>query len=222
MCSVAEAESEGCHFQKDLTNAAGFLQSVTLSGSVALYVATGAEMIRRADALNMRGVMILVDDTTLIGSKYELARIPTDNVEEHMAFAKNGSVFPEVAHGIWWMDQRGIHLPIPSDPDYAQVCDSAADEILVSFGEAGWDPQSRCVTGVHITVVGLCTVIGLGWTWVVATAMTGERQESTGLWQTSVSPMRACKKSKFIGLSKQAMLWRGSSDSTCLNLWISA
>jgi len=150
MCSLVEAETTGCHFHKNLTKPAGFLQSAHVTGSVTLYVATGAEMIRRADALSMSGIMILVDDTSLIGSKYELVRIPTDNVEEHIAFAKSGSVFPADAQGIWWMDQRGTHLPVASDPDYKQVCEAAADEILVSFGEAGWDPQSRCVTGVHI------------------------------------------------------------------------
>lgn len=43
-----------------------------------------------------------------------------------------------------------MNLPTPLDPGYRQVCESAADEIVVSFGEATWDEQRNCVTDVGI------------------------------------------------------------------------
>jgi hypothetical protein len=45
------------------------------------------------------------------------------------------------------MDQRGVNVPAATqaaDPDYQQVGDTAADELLVSFGETHWDPVTRC------------------------------------------------------------------------------
>eukprot|EP00438_Fugacium_kawagutii_P011501 Skav220885 [mRNA] locus=scaffold1977:58822:65105:- [translate_table: standard] len=84
--------------------------------------------------------------------------------------------------GIHWMDQRGTSLAdgpyaedgiaeglqlvpeqspeqSPIDPDYKQTCSLAADEVFVSFGEASWDPETKCVKGVRRGMV----VVDGGW-----------------------------------------------------------
>jgi len=81
------------------------------------------------------------------GGEFALHRIKNDEVEQNLAFAKTGSELPSSLHGIFWMDQRGVNVPAATratDPDYQQVGDTAADELLVSFGETHWDPQTRC------------------------------------------------------------------------------
>jgi Amt family ammonium transporter len=48
------------------------------------------------------------------------------------------------------MDQRGVNLPLASDPSYKQVGSTAADELVVTFGEAVWDPNTRCAGRVPV------------------------------------------------------------------------
>jgi len=70
-----------------------------------------------------------------------------------LAFARTGSKLPDGLHGIFWMDQRGVHVPAgtgASDPGYQQVGSSAADELLVSFGETHWDANTRCAGPVPV------------------------------------------------------------------------
>lgn len=82
---------------------------------------------------------------------FALHRIRNDQVEHELSYARTGSAIPASLHGIWWMDQRGVHLPQPSDPEYRQVVESSADELLVTWGDgAGWDPATRCVGRVPI------------------------------------------------------------------------
>lgn len=117
------------------------------TGAVQGYVATGEELERRAASLSMRG------RAPLFGHRdqtYAMAVISNDRVEHELMYAKTGSVVPEVLHGIWWMDQRGKHLPIPSDPSYKQECESAADELLVTWGEGNWDPEALCFRDVFV------------------------------------------------------------------------
>jgi len=78
------------------------------------------------------------------GKNFELHRIKNNEVEHQLAFAKTGSELPSSLHGIFWMDQRGVNVPAATGPDYQQVGDTAADELLVSFGETYWDPVTRC------------------------------------------------------------------------------
>jgi len=73
--------------------------------------------------------------------------------EKELAFAKTGSALPAALHGIFWMDQRGVNVAAgisPVDPDYQQVGSQAADELLVSFGEAHWDAETRCAGPVPV------------------------------------------------------------------------
>lgn len=81
---------------------------------------------------------------------FALHRIDNDNVAEELAWATSSSDMPESLHGIFWMDQRGVNLPLQSDPSYQQVGASAADELLVTFGEAEWDPKTRCAGRVPV------------------------------------------------------------------------
>ena len=37
-----------------------------------------------------------------------------------------------------------------ADPEYKQVGSTASDEFLVSFGEASYDPKTRCVGEVPV------------------------------------------------------------------------
>jgi len=76
---------------------------------------------------------------------YELQRIRNDEVEDELVYAKVGSSVPTVMQGIFWMDQRGVAPALTSaDPGYTQVGGTAADELLVSFGEAEYNPETRC------------------------------------------------------------------------------
>lgn len=82
-------------------------------------------------------------------SMYELHRIANDDVVNEVAFAKTGSAIPSALHGIFWMDQRGVAVAEniwPTDPSYRQVGGTAADEILVAFGDddLDWDPKTKC------------------------------------------------------------------------------
>jgi hypothetical protein len=67
-----------------------------------------------------------------------------------MTYAKAGGSLPEELHGIFWMDQRGVNLPLPSDPAYTQVGPNAADELAFSFGDVEWDPERRCTTPLPV------------------------------------------------------------------------
>jgi Amt family ammonium transporter len=74
-------------------------------------------------------------------------------VEYELAFARTGSELPAVAHGIFWMDQRGVNVPagtVSSDSTYQQVGEVAADELLVTFGETHWDATTRCAGPVAV------------------------------------------------------------------------
>lgn len=84
-----------------------------------------------------------------------LKRIANDKVSDELAWAKDGSDLPESLRGIFWMDQRGVHPDIKNrllknDPHYTQVGSTAADELLVTFGEAEWDEQTRCAGRVPV------------------------------------------------------------------------
>jgi len=132
-CSLEEAGSaNGCSYQK------------ISSG----YLVTGQGMFQRARELNQKGVPVRITEKTRFGALYTTYAIKNDAVETELFFANSDSVFPESLHGIHWMDQRGTALPLKSDPEYQQVCESAAEEVLMTFGEAGWDPETLCATGV--------------------------------------------------------------------------
>jgi len=77
---------------------------------------------------------------------FTLVRIDNDRVGSELAFARNGSELPEGLHGIWWMDQWGSNLPIPGDPDFPYDFPTACDELLITWGDVTWDPQSRCTS----------------------------------------------------------------------------
>jgi hypothetical protein len=131
-------------FEQTLTNSRG-----DATGTVQGYVATGEDLERQAASLSMRGRMPLTGAKEQ-GDEFVLATIRNDEVEHELEYARTGSVVPERLHGIFWMDQRGKNLPIPSDPDYKQECASAADELLVSFGEGNWDPEELCFRDVSL------------------------------------------------------------------------
>ena len=76
---------------------------------------------------------------------YTLHRIQNDEVEDELVYARRGDPVPAVMHGIFWMDQRGVAPALTAaDPSYRQVGGTAADELLVSFGEAEYNPHTRC------------------------------------------------------------------------------
>lgn len=87
------------------------------------------------------------------GKEFVLNRIKNDEVETELAYARTGSNLPAPLHGIFWMDQRGVNVASsisPIDPDYQQEGSQAADELLVSFGEAHWDAERRCAGPVPV------------------------------------------------------------------------
>eukprot|EP00931_Biecheleriopsis_adriatica_P009953 TRINITY_DN111046_c0_g1_i1.p1 TRINITY_DN111046_c0_g1~~TRINITY_DN111046_c0_g1_i1.p1 ORF type:complete len:459 (-),score=90.57 TRINITY_DN111046_c0_g1_i1:61-1437(-) len=82
---------------------------------------------------------------------FSLKRIDNAMVANELVYATSASAAPKCVHGIYWMDQRGVSLPIPEDPGYKQEGRSAADELLVTFATAdtyspAWNPQTRCFT----------------------------------------------------------------------------
>jgi hypothetical protein len=82
---------------------------------------------------------------------FALKRIANDKVAEELAWATDESDMPTSLHGIFWMDQRGVsNLTQASDPSYRHVGSTAADELLVTFGEAEWDPKTRCAGRVPV------------------------------------------------------------------------
>ena len=90
-----------------------------------------------------------------------LQRIKNDEVEYELPFANTSSELPEIMQGIYWMDQRGVSVKeglTAVDPDYRQVGGWAADELLVTFGEARWNPDTNCA--------GPVTAFGNGWTYM--------------------------------------------------------
>lgn len=113
-------------------------------GSLSGQLAAGGALRARADVLSARGVRPIFGDYK-IGDKFALVPIDNDKIEHELGYAKTGSAIPSVLHGIWWMDQRGINLPIASDPNFKQSGSQAADELVVAFGEADWDPNTLCL-----------------------------------------------------------------------------
>jgi hypothetical protein len=107
-------------------------------------IASGSALAAKADVLSNRGVKPIFGDYK-IGDKFKLVPIANDAIETELGFARTGSALPSVLHGIWWMDQRGINLPIASDPNFKQTGSQAADELVVAFGEANWDPVTLCL-----------------------------------------------------------------------------
>jgi len=146
-CDVNKASLQGgCPLEWTMRK--GQEKTATLKG----YFATGDAMYRQRRAVNKRGMLVQFEEATREHHIFELARIQNDKIEEELFYAEAGSVFPESLHGILWLDQRGRSLadgPFESDPEYRQVCTAAAEENLVSFGEAAWDPVSRCATGIR-------------------------------------------------------------------------
>ena len=109
---------------------------------------------------------------------YALHRIRNDAVEHELVYAKRGDLVPAVMHGIFWMDQRGVAPALTAaDPSYSQVGGTAADELLVSFGEAEYNPLTRC------SVVPLVGGRGGHWTFM---DQTGKAESSTHADVTSV------------------------------------
>jgi len=95
-----------------------------------------------------------------------LHAIRNDEVENELAYPKTGSAIPDVLQGIWWMDQRGMHLPIPSDPDYKYDFPTAVDELLITFAEHRWNPKTLCLEDTAGMFGGAPT--GGHWTWMNA------------------------------------------------------
>jgi len=79
-----------------------------------------------------------------------LRRINNSAIADELVYAKTGSSTPLCMQGIWWMDQRGVHLPIPEDPSYKQRGPAAADELVMTFGSdwytGPYDPVTKCIT----------------------------------------------------------------------------
>jgi len=150
-CDESKASVQGgCPFKWTMTKETqhGQVETATLKG----YFAMGDAMYSQRRAANKRGVLVQFEECTREHHVFELARIQNDKIEEELFYAEAGSVFPQSLHGIHWMDQRGRTLadgPYPSDPEYRQVCARAAEENLVHFGEAAWDPKTLCATGVR-------------------------------------------------------------------------
>ena len=82
--------------------------------------------------------------------EFALVRIKNDNIKNELVYADSNSNMPEELQGIFWMDQRGVSLPLAEDPSYKQVGPSAADELCVSFGEADWNPATRCAGPIPV------------------------------------------------------------------------
>jgi len=112
----------------------------TVEGNVAM----GKDVAIRASEAQQRGAHLIVGDP-LEGDRFVLHAIRNDEVENELAYPKTGSAIPKVLQGIFWMDQRGKHLPIASDPDYKQVGPNAADELLVTLAEHRWNPDTLCL-----------------------------------------------------------------------------
>jgi len=86
---------------------------------------------------------------------FKLKRIANDQVAEELAWATDASDMPESLRGIFWMDQRGVHPSVQNgsltgDPTYKQVGTTAADELIVTFGEAEWDSVTKCAGRVPV------------------------------------------------------------------------
>ena len=80
---------------------------------------------------------------------FTLRRIDNDRVEREIAFAKTGSQLPASTHGLFWMDHRGSHTAgIAELPAYRRAGPLAFDELVMGFGEAGWDAETRCISPV--------------------------------------------------------------------------
>jgi len=84
---------------------------------------------------------------------FELTKVPIEEPWTYMSYAKTGeSDLPESMHGIFWMDQRGYvkEKCEASDPNFEWKKMLAANEMLISFGETAWNPESECVGGVAL------------------------------------------------------------------------
>jgi Amt family ammonium transporter len=145
--------SKECNFTRNMVfrKKGWWFENVLLKPAVVNgYLVTGQLLYSKARGLHMRGIAPIFDDVTENGIDIVPTLLPVDGIENHINYAKTGSPFPASLHGLFWMDQRGMNLPTPYDPEYKQVCASAADEIVVSFGEANWDEDKNCVTDVGI------------------------------------------------------------------------
>mmetsp|Transcript_114664 Transcript_114664/g.357125 ORF Transcript_114664/g.357125 Transcript_114664/m.357125 type:complete len:437 (+) Transcript_114664:80-1390(+) len=143
-------------------------RKVSLS-TATVTVVRGREAVQEAAAvLGRTGVFVEYREDGG-SSKYALVRVPVLGVEEHLAYATAESVLPTELQGIWWMDQRGVHLRDfpsgpPGDEGYRQECAQAVDQVLLAFGEAGWDPVGHgCVVSQHIYAGG---PLRGHWTWL--------------------------------------------------------
>eukprot|EP00928_Gymnodinium_smaydae_P070308 TRINITY_DN5416_c0_g1_i1.p1 TRINITY_DN5416_c0_g1~~TRINITY_DN5416_c0_g1_i1.p1 ORF type:complete len:504 (+),score=23.25 TRINITY_DN5416_c0_g1_i1:26-1537(+) len=143
----AQLDLLGVHPAWCLLRRARSRQGCSYEGAFHGLLVAGDEMFRLAHELNREGVQILPYETTRFQSSYEPHTIKNHEIEHELFYAKSNSVFPNSLHGIWWMDQRGRSVPLKSDPEYRQVCSVAAEEVLVTWGEAAWNPQTRCATG---------------------------------------------------------------------------
>jgi len=80
---------------------------------------------------------------------FHLREIKNDEVEFELPYAQSGSHMRAELEGIFWMDQRSVNVEGMAEAGYDSYFGaSAADEFLVSFGEATFDPQTRCVSPV--------------------------------------------------------------------------
>jgi len=144
-CAQYQVGNTGCDYTLSIHRADGTRDIGTVSASVI----SGKGMQTRARELNYRGVLVLFEDITRTRDKMASFSIKSVDVEQELSYARAGSVIPESLHGIFWMDQHGVHLPVPSDPGYKHVCNLSAPEILVSYGAGGWNPETLCVEGLR-------------------------------------------------------------------------
>lgn len=90
-------------------------------------------------------IMPLTEVQQLDIDKFSLRTIQNDEVEYAMAYARTGDDIPSSMHGIFWMDQRGVHIEDLQDPSYKLVASRAANELLFSIPFGSYDPVSRCL-----------------------------------------------------------------------------
>eukprot|EP00445_Apocalathium_hangoei_P040418 CAMPEP_0203978276 /NCGR_PEP_ID=MMETSP0359-20131031/102035_1 /ASSEMBLY_ACC=CAM_ASM_000338 /TAXON_ID=268821 /ORGANISM="Scrippsiella Hangoei, Strain SHTV-5" /LENGTH=313 /DNA_ID=CAMNT_0050916485 /DNA_START=30 /DNA_END=968 /DNA_ORIENTATION=+ len=121
-CAQSQVGDTGCDYKLSMHRADGTRDIGTVSASVI----SGKGMQTRARELNYRGVLVLFEDITRTKDTMASFSIKSVDIEQELSYARAGSVIPESFHGIFWMDQRGVHLPLPSDPGYKHVCNVSA------------------------------------------------------------------------------------------------
>lgn len=113
----------------------------------------GGALRAHAEECNKRGTFVHFEEETREKSTYKLYSVKAEGIENELFYARNGSVFPASLHGVHWMDQRGTSLrkrgKYEEEPDYKQVCALSAEEVFMHFGEAAWNPKTKCATGVR-------------------------------------------------------------------------